>query len=163
MAMTRKEVLDWFEDLVKRSEQVEREHDSYGLGRYIEKSARQWITEAGSALAAVFPEKHPCRPDWDQIWNLLGIRGTNYGFDELVGIFKGAANLVRGGRIGTLIEAIRVESESDLLEQAEALLEKDYLAASTVIAGGALESHLKHLCDRHGLSGSLRGSISAYN
>ncbi len=38
-----------------------------------------------------------------------------------------------------------------------------YLAAATVIAGGALEMHLKSYCDNHGLSVAGAGAISAYN
>jgi hypothetical protein len=61
-----------------------------------------------------------------------------------------------------LIDAVRVESGSDLLEQAEALLETGQPAAATVIAGGALESHVKYICDKHGVSFSGHGSVSAY-
>ena len=57
----------------------------------------------------------------------------------LIGVFKGAMNQIRDGRLGTLIETIRAESASELLEQAETLLANGYLAASAVIAGGALE------------------------
>lgn len=82
---------------------------------------------------------------------------------HLIGIFRGAVNQVRSGHLGSLIDAIRVETESDLLEQAETLLADGYLAAAAVIAGGALETHLRHLVAKHGLTVTGHGSLSAYN
>ena len=51
----------------------------------------------------------------------------------------------------------------ELLDQAAILARENYLAASTVIAGGVLETHLRQLADRYGLIVTGAGSISAYN
>ena len=48
------------------------------------------------------------------------------------------------------------------LDQAGKLLEDGYLAAATVIAGGALETHLRHLVSRHGRTKSGAGTIGKH-
>jgi hypothetical protein len=78
-------------------------------------------------------------------------------------VFNGALALIKDDRLDRLISSIRIESESELLEQAETLAAAGYPAAAAVIAGGALETHLRHLVDRNGLTISGNGSTSAYN
>jgi hypothetical protein len=51
----------------------------------------------------------------------------------------------------------------ELLEQAENLCRSAHLVAATVIAGGALETQLLHLCERNVIQWSGDGSISKYN
>jgi hypothetical protein len=82
---------------------------------------------------------------------------------KLLGIFEGAAAVVRDGRLGTIIDSVRLESESELLDQASLLVDNDYPAAATVIAGGALETHLRHYVDKYGIPITGDGTISKYN
>jgi hypothetical protein len=59
----------------------------------------------------------------------------------MLGVFQGAVRQIRNGRIGNLINTLRVETEDELLDQAQALLDaipNPLLVAATVIAGGAL-------------------------
>jgi hypothetical protein len=169
--------LPWFEELVSRIATLPTHQVGTGMGsmeyiggpiqysyyynRHNEPEAREWATEAEAALAAVFPENHPNRRSWDKVINSDEHIGEL--MDKLIGIFKGAVNQVRNGRIGSLIDAIRVESESDLLDQAEQLLAGGYFAAAAVIAGGTLETHLKSYCQTHGIPVTGEGSISKYN
>jgi broad specificity polyphosphatase/5'/3'-nucleotidase SurE len=62
-----------------------------------------------------------------------------------------------------LIHSVKDQTVSGLLDQADALIEGDYLVAAAVLAGGALETHLRHLCDRHGITWEGEGSIGAYD
>lgn len=82
--------------------------------RFDVAEAREWATEAEAALAAVFSEGHPNRRSCDNVIRSQGHFGELA--NQLIGVFKGAANQIRAGRIGSLIDAIRVESESDLLD-----------------------------------------------
>ena len=70
---------------------------------------------------------------------------------------------MRDNRLSSFIDAIRIESESELLEQALVLVNADHRAAATVIAGGSLETHLRHYVDKHGIPVVGDGSISKYN
>jgi hypothetical protein len=69
------------------------------VNRYDEVEARAWMTDAGAALSAAFPhEGHPTRQEWNHIRQQSGSK-INEHFDALVGVFKGAANQVKSGRI----------------------------------------------------------------
>src|SRR5581483_12415080 len=69
----------------------------------------------------------------------------------------------KDGRIRNLVDAVRIETEDDLLDQAQVLLKGNYVAAAAVIAGGALEAHLRHLATKNGLTVAGDGSISKYD
>jgi len=54
------------------------------------------------------------------------------------------------------------ETIEDVLCQAESLLARhDAVVAAAVLAGGALETHLRHLCERWAIDWLGKGSISA--
>ena len=62
-----------------------------------------------------------------------------------------------------MVEGVKAETLVELLDQAESLVSNGAGLAAAVIAGGALETHLRHLVDRHELSFKGEGSIGAYN
>ncbi len=78
-----------------------------------------------------------------------------------LGVCCTRAPRLRSGRLRTLLDGIRAETVDELLEQAEVLLAGGYLPAAGTIAGGALETHLRHLCERAGCS-PTKHSISKY-
>jgi hypothetical protein len=73
--------------------------------------------------------------------------------------------IVDSDGIHGLIDIVRAETEADLLNQADTLLDKGALAAAAVIAGGALETHLWGLIDRFAISWQQHGDrgIATYN
>ena len=158
--MKREEIKAWFQQL--SSESITFPIDHFGRTGD-EGSARAWATEAESALAAVFDESHPTRQSWSRVLKLPSAQDICVVFGKLRGVFEGAASLVLGDRLGSLIDSVRLESESELLDQATVLVDNNYVAAATVIAGGALETHLRHYVDKHGILTSGDGSISKYN
>lgn len=165
--MIRENHLPWFEEVLKRFAAIPKypiEGFSVPTYWYEQEGAYVWLAEASTAIASVFPGGHQCRQAWERLLPKVHAGSANGGtLDGLVGVFKGATNLIRAGRLGTLIDSIRVETESDLLEQAEILVNANHLAAAAVIAGGSLETHLRHLVAKHGLTITGHGSISTYN
>jgi hypothetical protein len=61
------------------------------------------------------------------------------------------------------VDGVRAETVAELLQQAEGLLKSGHLVAAAVLAGGALESHLRHLCTTHSLTWAGAGSIATYD
>jgi hypothetical protein len=84
-------------------------------------------------------------------------------FDGARGVFRSAYDQLKNDRLGSIADGIFAESVSELLDQAQALNDKNYVVAAAVIAGGALESHLLHLCRKNQLTWSGDGSIEKYN
>lgn len=125
------------------------------------------LTQAEALMSAVLPVGHPTLTSFQRLKqssdSALGTatrvdlaraaRSTFYSFVEML----------RKGRLASLREAARAEAISEVLDQASALIRLGYLAAATVLIGGALESYLRHACERAGLSVSGGGSIEKYN
>ncbi len=160
--MRQEEFQVWYDDLLERARSVPKVKGSYE-DFPAEGPARAWATEAEAALESVFPEGHSARQSWARVLKDPKARHFADVFAALVGVFEGAANLIRTNRLTSLVDAIRIESESELLDQARILVDADHRAAATVIAGGALEAHLRHYVHRHAIPISGEGSISRYN
>ncbi len=71
--------------------------------------------------------------------------------------------MLREGRVGTIVDTIRTETEDGLLDQALVLANANHLAAAAVISGGAPESHLNHLVTKNNLTITGEGSISKHD
>jgi hypothetical protein len=135
---------------------------------YEARGAAAWVAEAESALAAGFPTDHPCRRNWTAVFQRAQRlqypqTGNPVTLDEATGVLAAALEVARAGRLTPIYEGIRAETVSELLDQAQVLLNQGYSVAATVISGGALETHLLHLCNRHQLQWPGDGSISKYN
>lgn len=126
--------------------------------------ATQWITSARTALQAVFPEHHPVVKQWE---DTLGEKARSltdeHTFEAARAIFEAAYKLIRAGRISSLVDGVRRETVADLLDQAHDLAAKNYMVAAAVLAGGALETHLHHLCVKNRIPWAGSGSISVYD
>src|SRR4051794_31288314 len=151
--MKREDYLKWFDDLAEKEKSVKYVQQRI-LGNTftqpVEKDALEWITQAESALVSVFPETHPCRQAWQRVNKRIESSGATAAehFRHFRGIFAGATNLLREGRLDSLIDTVRIEAEDELLDQATAFLEakpRPFPVAAAVVAGGALETHLRHL------------------
>ena len=153
--MRREDILSWFESLEAKAQ------TPIGDGPTRTQFARNWTTQALSALCAVFPETHPVVSQWRVLDRQISVDLHEFYFVSFLGIFEGALAQIREGRIGSLIDAIRAETEGDLLDQADAFLAYPYAAA--IVAGGALETHLRHLVNKKGLTINGEGSISKYD
>ena len=139
--MTRKDVLKWF-DKLDGNYYVPAGIGADGRTTYKSDYVRAWATEAESALADVFPEAHPVRANWAGILASVAPANISDVYMQLVGVFHAAHRQIAAGRIESLIDRIRVDSEIELLDHAIELADADARAAAMVIAGGAL----RHTC-----------------
>jgi hypothetical protein len=157
------EAIAWFDEIAQQ--RVSRKGSSSYGDYYDHQEAVQWLTTAEAAIKNVFPPGHAIVKKWEAVFASERHVGR-WSEDSVVNgaraIFESARSQLKGGRIATLVDTIRAESVGELLDQAEALVDAKYLAAATVTAGGALESFLKHLCERNALAWAGAGSISTY-
>jgi hypothetical protein len=157
--MNTKDALAWFEKIEKTNVP---KNDHYEI-----KAAAAWLAEAQSALEAVLPKSHALLARWNTLVTQTSASTTlaplHYNFNQFRAIFTVAYTMLREGRLSSLVAGIQAETVEELLDQADELLTSEHVVAATVIAGGALETHLRHLCDRHGLTIDGSGSIENYN
>jgi hypothetical protein len=157
------DVLKWFDQL--GAVKLEAVLSRFGLNA----EGTKWVADAASAIAAAFPPGHEIRRRWDALAMLTEDRKDTKHPIELQrlegykGIFASAHEQLREGRLDSFIDTVRAQAEDDLLEQAEALRDDGLLVAATVLAGGALEVHLRQLCAKNALAVQGHGSIDKYN
>ncbi len=130
---------------------------------YERSSATKWLVAARTAMESIFPPEHPVRKQWERVAGNNGSVTDEHDFEKLRAVFEAALELLEQGRVTSLVDGVREEAVSELLDQAAHLGDKNYLVAAAVLAGGALESHLRHLCIKNALQGSGNGSISNYD
>ena len=158
--MTLEKIQEWYEQLVKTGSTIKPVMAIYDSD---EQGARVWAVEAETALSALFPIGHPIRQSWARVLSNPNTNDPCEAINKLLSVLKGASKLIKDDRLGSIIEAIRVESESELLDQALVLAENNHRAAATVIAGGALETHLRHYVAKHNIPIDGDGSLIKYN
>lgn len=73
-------------------------------------------------------------------------------FNRCVGVFRAAKADYEGGYLFELDALISAEVIDDVLEQAQELLAAKYVGPSCVVAGVALETTLKKLCDKNSIA-----------
>jgi len=155
----------WFDVIVRRFYSMRMNPGTQpGVWNYDGQDAQEWVAEAGTALAAVFPPAHPLRTNWERLSDRMRPhldRGDT--LEQMLGVFKGASKMIAEGRIASFRDQVRAEVDDELLDQAVALADGGYLAAAAVISGGSLETHLRHLVGKLGLSITGEGSISKYD
>lgn len=165
--MRREDALVWFAELEGRAKSLPIE--KFGMASETKAHEMQafqaWMTEAETAIDGVFPPTHAIRTKWAKAEKSLSPfnDGAYVVGDAVVGVFQAAMSIIRSDRLGSLLDGIRVEAKNDLLDQAQSLLDSNYRAAATVIAGGALEIHLRNLCCKFGLTIGGDGSINKYD
>jgi hypothetical protein len=159
-----KQAINWLEALDKRFADTQADkigEDDVWAAIYSEMRA---------ALETTLPPGHVVLRQWqDAVNRAKGIEKGNrvqvperWVSGELLGIFRTAISLLKGGHLRSLADGIRAETVAQCLDQAETLVRSGYVVAAMVLAGGGLETHLRSLCLRCGLSWQGNGSIAAY-
>ena len=91
-------------------------------------------------------------PHGSEYWNYAVSFSSPFNFDsvaKLYGALKSLREEYANDFLGGFNEMLDAEIFTDILEQAEYLLSQDYVIASAVIAGVALESHLIKLAEKN--------------
>jgi hypothetical protein len=82
---------------------------------------------------------------------------------ELSAVLKGLKSAILKGEVESPVWTGAVSTCEDVLSQSGRLLQDGFRVAATVLAGGALETHLRRLCLRYSLQWTGDGSIQKYN
>jgi len=120
-----------------------------------------WLAQAGSAIGSILPPGHYIRETWGK-----SVRSNDRveNIKVAISLIGALQQMAQSGWLSSLVDGTRAETVGEVLEQASILLDADHVVAATVLAGGALETHLRHLCDGGGVISSLvgHGGISKY-
>jgi hypothetical protein len=162
--LTEVEALRWVEDLVRAGEAlklVPATGEAFSVAHYESGPSKEWIAEASAALERL-PVGEEVRSHWQTEITASHMGQGTSRVEGGLSVMRAVRNMMKSGRLRSLADGIRAETVSELLDQAEELNAVGHQLAATVIAGGALETHLRHLCDRAGCLPAGTGSISKY-
>ncbi len=167
--MNKSDIILWFDEIAQRPIKKDTRIAGFSgpgasLVDYNYSDLTRWLTDAESALRSVFPTGHATIQRWEKVlaqhppsesWRYMLVDGAR-------GVFESARAQIKDGRLSGLIDAIKSETVNELLDQAETLASKGYAVAAMTVAGGALETFLRRLCERNSVQWSGQGSITNY-
>jgi hypothetical protein len=110
---------------------------------------REWGTSVLGLLQRVFGEDSPHYRNFGVEYRQF--HGFSEDFENCRGILKAAKEDYDGGYLFNIRGLIKAEDSTDILEQAEVLLNGGYKDPACVVAGVALEIALKELCNRNSI------------
>ncbi|MDY0341464.1 MAG: hypothetical protein RBS17_09685 [Coriobacteriia bacterium] len=123
-----------------------------------EASAQASVAFLTRARAVIERVAGSASPYGEQCTDILSENATEaYKANRLVGVLHSLRADVDGGYLETVAQLIHGEVFSDFLEMADHLCEEGYKDAAAVIAGSALESHLRALAVRTGVDWETEG------
>jgi hypothetical protein len=76
---------------------------------------------------------------------------------QLIGVLEGLKMDIKSGYLLSFEEELHADLFADFLEMSDHLLEEKYVLPAAVLAGSALEAHLRSLAERNGLKTATRG------
>ncbi|MHB9065993.1 MAG: hypothetical protein ACYC4B_19525 [Pirellulaceae bacterium] len=109
-----------------------------------------WTTSVLNLLQRVFGEDSIHFQHFSR--DAVNVGDSESSFCGVVAIFNAAREDYEGGYLFNLQSLVKAEVFDDMLEQASALLSAGYKDPACVVAGVALETTLKDLCSRNGIS-----------
>lgn len=118
--------------------------ESYG--DLSETNSMQFITRSRAAIRRIAGERSPYEEQAEAIFKYGGHPG--YISQRILGVVKSLRADVAAGYLKGISELIHASLFSDFLEMAQHLLKEGFKDAAAVIAGSALEAHLRKLCEK---------------
>jgi hypothetical protein len=125
----------------------------FGSGEYIDNELfLNWTVKVKNLLSRVCGKESQHLQEFQKKEKNIAY-ATNYSvFKTLKAIFLAAKEDFEGGYLSSVKTLVQAEIFDSELEQAEELLNNGYLTAAAVIAGVVLETALRELCDKEGIS-----------
>ena len=121
-------------------------------GSYVDTSkAAEFRTAALSFLNSVFGSRHPYYSDFSFKVTETKLSDIQHG----LGILRAARGEIEGGWLRTTRGLVSGEIFGDFLEMSDHLLDEGYKDAAAVIAGSALEEHLRQLAQVNSVDPNL--------
>lgn len=123
---------------------------------------QEWATSVLSLLSRIFSESSIHFNNFKKVYD--DFHGYYYEFNPLMGIFRSAMNDYNSGYLYRVESLVSAEIIDDVLEQAQYLLDNNYKDPACVIAGVALETAIKKLCDinsiKHGKLDKMNADLA---
>jgi len=135
-------LLDEFDDLVRSS----KHKDLSDIAKHVRQGL---LSRSFAAVERIAGQKSSYARDIKRILEQLPLLHEHT--TSVMGVVQGMRDDVKAGYISSLVELVHGEVFADFLEMAEHLQSSKFKDAAAVIAGSALEAHLRALCVKHAI------------
>lgn len=156
--MTRDEILRWYAEVIATQPK-----EGFISASGLSPPAAAWVHQAALVVAASLPGSHRLAKAMEEPAPLPGPNGIrlfeNY-FFRIHAALTTAKKIYEEGKVDDFAAIVRAEAETEVLEAAEELLRNGYVAAATVLIGGALEVHVRELFRKQPGAVAFSGSPS---
>lgn len=153
-----------FQELLDEIEVIPKKMGDYGwyISEFNELEFRKWLTSARYLLKSVFGEESLFFKDWETLGNQHSNKTPEA--RSCLAIIQSAKENYEKGYIFDQKALIEANLLGSALQQAEDLFSNKYLQAAAIVAGVALETHLKSLCEQKAIViTEANPGIQAYN
>jgi len=139
--------------IIEQFDAFERKSQHDDLSDLPKHERQALVTRAISAVRRT-GEKSAYSKEVDRLLKELPLLHTHT--TSIIGVAKGLLEDLKAGYLQTLVEIVHGDVFGDFLEMAQHLCESGYKDAAAVITGSTLESHLRELCRKSGVSIEVR-------
>lgn len=139
------------EDLKEYYKIMKEVNPFYNVSLYFNVLNKRQVAQISTRLKQTLFDMSPRGSEY---WNYASSFGSPYTTDsaeQLYGALQGLREDYVNDFLKSFNEMIDAELFTDILEQAEYLLSKGFVGASAVVAGVALESHLRKLAEKNSI------------
>jgi len=148
---------DRFDQLLSEIPDIEStiKHRCNEFGDYTEmdkEKALTWKVKVKNLLVATCGEESQHYKEFTKAEGIRGYENSSDSFKRMKSVFIAAMDDYKGGYLTSIKNLIQADVFDSEIEQANELLSNGYLLAAAVIAGVVLETALRDLCAREGLS-----------
>lgn len=140
----KKRLLDRLDQLIHVGENID------PLQKQNDRQVTKWQSDCEHFLQLLGPHGQPWAYDLRRLLRTyVGYSGV---IDSAVGMLDSIHDALSADLLIDLSDLVRGEVFTDLLEQAEHLLDNGYFLAAAVIAGAVFEDHLREMCARRSVA-----------
>lgn len=150
MTTSQDRVLAQIDAAVKRYEDARARSKYDDCSDLPDNEVAELVSLLAATLKRVSPPSSVYRQSCESLLEKYGIRGGTSA-PAFAGMLKALRSDYSAGYIQEVNELVHASLFGDFLEMADHLLDEGYKDAAAVISGGALEAHLRKLCEKVGI------------
>jgi hypothetical protein len=113
------------------------------------QNAHQWATSVSTLVRAAFGSNSSQSAAFEKCFSAF--HGYAFEFKNALGVFLGLRDDFKSGFTTTYRRLVENDLNEEVLDQAESLLEAGYTGPACVVAGVAMEVHVKQMISDRGL------------
>ena len=136
--------------------------------RFSQGTFRRWLTSTRNLMLNFVGPKTVHYQAFDAVYTAMQASGLSVSYQgdhiwEIVGVLEAARDDIAAGLMLSQDLVISAANFGDILDQAGHLLQSGYKDAAAVLIGAVLESSLRKLCDKQGLTYTAKETMEPLN